>query len=222
MLVFDLSIDPDDLAALRDDELAARLAARPKPVRGLRTNASPIVLSYEEAPDHVRNRAPDIAELRRRAARIKRDEAFLERLIAAFVQTREEKESSAHVEEQIYDGFTGDEDQVLLDRFHEAEWIARAALVAQLADERLKALGQRLIHTEAPHVMSEPDRREFDTVIARRLMTAEGTVPWLTLPKAIEEANDLLAVAAAAEATLLSELRDYLTQRAEEAAALLA
>ena len=49
MLVFNLSIDPDELTALPEDELVARLAKRPKPVRGMRCNAGPIVLSYEPA-----------------------------------------------------------------------------------------------------------------------------------------------------------------------------
>ena len=71
MLVFNLAIDPDELSALAEGDLAARLAERPKPVRGMRTNAAPIVLSYEDAPDDLRGAAPDFDQLRQRATRIR-------------------------------------------------------------------------------------------------------------------------------------------------------
>ena len=222
MLVFNLAIDPDELSALAEGDLAARLAERPKPVRGMRTNAAPIVLSYEDAPDDLRGAAPDFDQLRQRATRIRNDSGLSERLVAAFVQTRPEREPSAHVEEQIYDDFIGDSDQALLDRFHDADWPERVPLLSSLSDERLQSLGQRLIFTEAPDVMAANTRDEYHAALARRLMADEGTVPWLTLPKAIAEADDLLAVAGNTEATLLTGHREYLRQQAEWAASLLA
>ena len=69
--------------------------------------------------------------------------------------------------------------------------------------------------------MEEVARRDYDVAIARRLMADDGTAPWLTFPKAIEEVGDLLAVANASEHASLTELRDFLSQRAEEAAALI-
>lgn len=221
MLVFNLSIDPDELSALSENELAARLIERPKPVRGMRTNAGPIVLSYEDAPEDMRDASPDLGELRRRATRVKNDRELSERLIAAFVQVREEREPSPHVEQQIYDAFTSNDDQSVMERFHELDWPRRAPLLGQLSDERLRSLGQRLIYVEAPTLMDEASRREHDIMIARRLLGADGTVPWLTFPKAIEEVDDLIAIASDSESALLTELRQYLTQRAEDAAALL-
>jgi exodeoxyribonuclease-1 len=221
MLVFNLSIDPDELTALPEDELVARLSKRPKPVRGMRCNAGPIVLSYEDAPEDMRSAVPDLDELRRRAAWIKNDSRLSGRLIAAFVQTGKQREPSAHVEEQIYDCFASNADNSLMDRFHELEWPERTPLLGKFADERLRSLGQRLIYVEAPAVMEEAARRDYDAEIARRLMADDETVPWLTFPKAIEEVGDLLAIANASEHTLLTELRDFLGQRAEKAAALL-
>ena len=222
MLVFDLSQDPDDFAALPDDDLAARLAERPKPVRGMRTNAGPIVLPYDDAPAGLLHGAPALDELRRRAARIKNDGTLAARLIAAFTQTREDKEPSPHVEEQIYDGFTGNDDKVLLDRFHDLQWHHRPLLIGQLGDQRLRALGQRLVFVEAPHVMADAARRDYEIAIARRLLAADGTVPWLTLPKAIEQADDLLVGANSAQRALLAELRHHLSEQAEAAASLIA
>jgi hypothetical protein len=65
-------------------------------------------------------------------------------------------------------------------------------------------------------------RRDYEIAFARRVMVADGTVPWLTFPKAIKEADDLLAGAKAAERALLAELRHYLIEQAEAAASLIA
>ena len=63
LLVFNLAVDPDGLADLPDDELIGRLATRPKPVRALRANACPCVLSYENTPAHLRSQVPNIEDL---------------------------------------------------------------------------------------------------------------------------------------------------------------
>lgn len=222
LLVFNLAIDPDQLADLSVDELTDRLATTPKPVRALRANACPCVLSYEDTPEHLRSRAPDIADLRARAARIHGDDALVQRLIAAFLATREPKEPSPHVEEQIYDGFTESDDQATMAEFHIAEWSARPEILNRLSDVRLQTLGQRLIHTEAPEVLPAQTRRSHEIALARRLMADEETVPWLTLPKAIADTDDFLAVADGAEAALLRDLRSYLAQLAEETGKLIA
>ena len=222
LFVFDLSNDPEELVSLTDDELAERLTTRPKPVRSLRANACPCVFRYEDAPDHWFSGMPDIDELRRRAARIEGDEAFAHRLIVALVGTREAREAPVHVEEQIYDEFTGDADQVVMAKFHETKWSGRSAILDSLSDTRLKKLGERLIHVEAPEVMSAHAHRHHQTAIAKRLMAAEGTVPWVTLPKAIRETDDLLAASFGAETSLLNGLRDYLLKRSEEAITLIA
>ena len=222
LLVFNLAMDPEDLADLPDERLIGRLASTPKPVRALRANACPCVLSYEDTPEHLRSQAPDIADLRIRAARIHGDDALVQRLIAAFLATRDPKEPSLHVEEQIYDSFTDNADQTTMSAFHTAEWSARPEILDSLSDARLRVLGERLIYTEAPEVMPAPARNAHDVALARRLMAGEGTVPWLTLPKAVADTDDFIAVAGGVEAAPLRDLRDYLAQQAEEAGALIA
>ena len=222
LLVFNLDMDPDQLADLSDDELVSRLATTPKPVRALRTNACPCVLSYEDTPEHLRSQAPDLAVLTARAERIRGDDELVSRLIAAFLDTREPKEPSRHVEEQIYDDFTGDEDQHTMAAFHAAEWSARPGILARLSDDRLQVLGERLIYTEAPEIMTASAQNDHEIALAHRLMAAEGTVPWLTLPKAITDTEDFLADAGGAEAALLRDLHEFLHQRTEAAGELIA
>ena len=221
LLVFNLSNDPDELATLEDDELGKRLAEPPRPVLRMRTNAAPIVLPWQDAPEALRNAAPDFDVLRERATRLRNDHRLSRRLITASVQTREKQEPSLHVEEQIYDGFTSNHDKTVMDRFHESDWSQRPTLLDRISDKRMRFLGQQLICVEAPALMPEAARREYDTAIARRLMADDDTVPWRTYPQAIREVDNLLATADT-DSTLLTDLRQYLMQQAKEADSLLA
>lgn len=222
VLVFDLSIDPEKLASLPEDALIARFAKRSKPVRVMRANAGPIVFSIEDAPEDLRAAARELDELKRRASRIKSDLRLSERLIAAFIQTRRPREPSPYVEEQIYDDFASNDDQAVMERFHKLEWRYRTPMLGRLADRRLQLLGKRLIYEEAPDLISESARRDYDTAVANRLMADDASVPWLTFPKAIEDANGLISIAGSNDNSLLADLRDYLSWRAHEATALLA
>ena len=88
-------------------------------------------------------------------------------------------------------------------------------------DTRLRTLGQRLVCCEAPEAVPDAVRIGYSKEIARRLMAPEGSVPWLTLPKAIQENQDMLAVASGQDAELLRGVLHYLIGRAEEAATVL-
>jgi exodeoxyribonuclease I len=222
MLVFDLSRDPDDLASLGDEDLVTCLAKSPKPVRAMRTNSGPIVLPYEDCPEDLRSALPPLAELRRRAARIKSDSNLCQRLTAARLKSQAPREPSVHVEEQIYDGFASKSDTALMERFHALDWQQRLPLIGQFGDERLRALGQRLVYSEARDLMHQTTLHQYEAAIARRLMVSDGTTPWLTYPKAIADVEDFLAIAQGSDAALLSGHRDFLRERAEQAAGLLA
>ena len=219
LFVFDLSNDPEAFAALADDDLSARLAASPKPVRRLRANAGPCILPCEDVPAPVRMRMPGTDEIRHRAAWIRGNEDFAQRLITAMADAREAKEPSVRVEEQIYDDFTGAADQTVMAEFHEAAWSDRANFLGRLSDARLQVLGERLLCTEAPEAMPAHDRSRYEANVAKRLMAEEGTVPWRTLPQAIRETEALLADSVGAEASLLEGLCNFLVRRVEEAGA---
>jgi len=47
--VYDLSIHPESLTSLDDEQLAARLARSPKPLRRLKTNGAPMLCLSEDA-----------------------------------------------------------------------------------------------------------------------------------------------------------------------------
>ena len=199
LYMFDLSHDPHDLATLDDDALHKFLAVSPKPVRRLRANAAPCIVPYEDVPARARAHLPGVEELERRAAPAREDADLRARLLAVIIGDREESGPSPHVEEQIYDGFPGREDQALMIAFHETEWVNRPVLLGGLADPQLRVLGDRLLLTEAPEVMPTESLNSYRAAVARRLTGEDGMAPWLTLPKAIEEGEGLLAGSAGPE-----------------------
>ena len=219
IFVFNLAHDPQPLAALSDDGLGEALSASPVPVRVLRVNAGPGIVPYEEVPEGERKQLPGIDELRRRAAYLRDNEAFAQRLIAATAAGREPWEPSSHVEERIYEGFPGPGDRALMAAFHDAEkeWSDRAALLGRVADTRLQVLGERLLYSEAPGLMPVPGLRSYQVDIANRLMARQETVPWLTLPEAVKQTKELLSSSTAAETVLLNGMLHYLTERSEKA-----
>ncbi len=221
-LVFNLAIDPEELTSLDDDALAVRLMERPKPVRALRANASPALLAYEDIPSHLRAATPGENVLRGRASLIRGDGHFARRLVNSFLSTRQERTPSVYVEKQIYDSFASCADQELMERFHTMDWKDRPRLLESLSDPRARILGERLLHIEAPAVLSGDVRKNLDIAAARRLMGTDGSAPWLTLPGALLDTRDWLVGASGAAAVLLRELEAYLVERSNEARTLIA
>lgn len=218
--VYDLSVDPERLAQEPEDKLVARLNRSPKVVRRVRTNASPILMPPDAAPADLKALKLGIEELTRRAQYLKADPQLRGRLIGAVEASWEEKEPSPHVEEQIHDGFPSSADEKRLRRFHTVPWEERPAILRELEDERLRLLAHRLIYMEAPHVLGAEWRDRMELEIAKRLLGTAQEPKWLTLPGAIEEADQLIAEAASEEeARLLSEHREFLVLRQEAAQA---
>lgn len=221
LYVFDLGIDPDSLASLSDTKLSVRLAGSPKPVRKIRSNAAPMIFSAEEAPHSASGKNLSQDELDRRIHVLEADAELRARIIVVFEESRKERTSSIHVEEQLYSGFFPDADQRLLEIFHNLDWAERIELVEKFEDPRLKLLGRQLIHAERPDVLDPASRLEHDREIARRIAHHNPDLPWLTLPKALFEVEELLMSARSTERSLLIEHRNYLSQRLKGALAIL-
>lgn len=208
--VYNLEVDPASLKNLKSGALAARLVERPKPIRTMRSNAAPMLMAAEEAPDSASGKKFGVEELERRAEMLRSDPDFRNRLVAAFQGTKEETEPSPYVEEQIYDGFSSAEDAEVLEEFHRVEWNERSDILEKLKDGRLKQLGRKLIHAERPEALDDATRRECDHTRAQRHLETTAAVPWLTLPKAISEVDSLLLSADKRSFTRLKEHRAYL------------
>ncbi len=218
ILVFDLADDPDQLRSLSDDELVARFAQSPKPVRRIRSNACPIIMPAEKAPDIAAAKTLGTPELERRARSLRDDADLRQRLTTAFERSIGERAPSPHVEQQIYDSFISNDDGRRLESFHSAPWEQRLALLDDIEDLRFKHLGRRLIFLERPDVLPEDLRVKMTTVLAKRLISGDGDGTWLCLQKAIQETDDLIALAKGEQEGFFREHRDYLVKRLAEMA----
>jgi exodeoxyribonuclease-1 len=217
LYAFDLSVSPDELVHLSKEQLACRLERSPKPIRKIRSNASPIIMPAEDAPPIAAAMQLRMEEVTRRAEFIQSDDELRQRLIEAVLSIKPEPEESVHVENQLYSGFFPQADQERLDAFHLVPWEQRPSIVETFEDHRLKTLGRRLIHTERPDLLSAAERADYDKAVAKRILGGEDEVPWLTLPRAIAEIDELIRSAEPDEAEFLRSHRRHLVERQDRA-----
>jgi len=216
VLALNLAIDIDQLRAMTDEELAARLTRSPKPVRRIRTNAAPTLQSMSE---YAQFDGVVSGDLLARAYRIQADIEFCARLIR--LSAREAFLSSEFVEEQIYSGFFGRADEGRMAAFHRAAWEDRSAIVDGFGDIRLVALGRRLIYEHRPDLLSTDIHTRFAAKMARRL-TGEGyeRTAWTTIAAAHTEALARLDQGNADEAAILGGVLKYLADKLSSLGAL--
>ncbi len=207
LYAFDVTVDPSELSSLSDGELAVRMTKSPKPVRRVKANEAPFLLSFDDVPGIFENVKVSREEMERRADSVSLGSPLAKRICSALEASKEAKEPSTYVEGTIYDGFASDSDMALCDLFHSSAWEERIALVSRFEDARLRELGRRLVFDERPDLMSPEDREAERRMIADRLLSLEADLPWCTLPRAITECRELLAKASGTEA---DRLREYL------------
>ncbi len=215
--LFNLQVDPSELRGLPDEALAARVMEVPKPVRLLKTNSAPILMPEYDAPENTPGKDLDSEELNRRMDILRNDEDFRTRLIRAFVVSQPQKITSEHVEEQLYDDFICNDDTPLMEQFHAVPWDKRASIASQFSDTRLKRIAQRLLHFETPDLLSPTKRIQLDKAIAYRLLGSGADARWMTLPKAIDDLDALIATAAIEDLSFLERYRIYCAVKIEQA-----
>lgn len=217
-LCLSLNVDVGRLTAMDDLELQNYLAQKPSPIRRFRINAAPTLTSFFEAAEHMLD-GVSIDEAEVRARRTKGDDGLRARLIAAYVAGREPYTLSPHIEEQIYNGFPGPDDDARMAAFHNAPWSERLAIVQSFEDERLRWFGLRLMYFEARSVLPAPVRSEVEGRLAAQLM-GDGT-GGLTCEQALAETDRLLGEMTTSD-DLLTEYRIYLQGRKTRVEAFLA
>jgi len=207
----DVSVDPDSWRALSDDALRTALARKGSPIRRIRINGAPTLTRFYEAEDHLLGDC-DPVEAEGRGRRVKADPGLCARLIAAYTAAWEDAAPSPHPELcLISGGFPSDQDQDRCTAFHDAGWRARTELVGRLADPRLGFFGRRLLYSEHRSLLSETERTAADLGLAERLLIDSGGP--LTLLRALEETETLLADRAGDPTGNLAAYREYLVAR---------
>jgi exodeoxyribonuclease-1 len=215
LAVFDLYYNPDEYRSLSAEELVGVLNASPKVIRSLRANGQPIMMPADAAPESTKALAVPPDELRRRVEVIQRDPDFQARVGQAQALRFADEEPSPHVEKRIYDGFPNAADQALMEQFHNADWPDRVGFADKIDDPRVSEFAYRLIYFERPDLLPAAKSAALDAWRAERALTEDDTVPWMTIRKALREADDLLKNASGDEATLLGEVKDFLYDLAD-------
>ncbi|MFC5421015.1 exonuclease domain-containing protein [Bosea eneae] len=190
----DLSIDPVSYLNGTAEEVAKLLTrSGSRPVRMVKTNSQPIVLAWEDAQHALSaDRLPD-AVYHDRARMIRQHQAFQRHLTAALQNRFADRQPSIYPDATLYSGgFLTDADARISARWHELPWDQRGALVRHLGDVRLQAFANRQMFLQAPECLSQEARRKGRDWLRDRLTTEED-VPWLTLPRALEEVAELRA-----------------------------
>ena len=216
LAVFDLEFDPTDYISLSVEELIKVLGRSPKVIRVLAANKLPIMMPTGMAPENVKLKSISEKERDHRADIIQSDRKFQARVGEALLQRFVGKERSPHVELQIYDGFVSWEDQDFLEEFHAAPLGRRLKLLEMLSDPRLGELGHRLLFFENPGQLPARRVSEMNDWLKVRLLNEGPSLPWITIPSALSEVEDLLADKNEANKEFLTEVRGFLEARPKE------
>lgn len=209
---YDLAIDPEELRGLTDEELTARLAQRPRPLRRIKRNAAPSLCPLGDAPPEMLG-GVDPGEYTRRARSLRSDRALVGRLVAFANAGEATYPPSPLVERQIYDGFWSDRDARRLEAFHGAGWEDRVGIADQLDDPRLVWLARRLIFVERPDLLAADHHGSMAAELARRL-TADpaNRGGWTTLDRAASDLATMLPGLDGADAEHFGRLGSYLAE----------
>lgn len=214
-LCLSLNYDVGQLARMSDFELQVHLAQKPSPIRRFRVNSAPTLTAFFDAPEHMLA-GSSIDRLEEQARRVKADAHLCARLVAAYIAVREPYPLSPHLEERIYNGFPGPEDERRMNAFHKAPWSDRLNIAQDLQDERLRWFALRLLYSEARGVLPATIRAEIEHRLANQ-MAGDGS-GCLTYELALAETDKLIWEGADHDG-LLSRYRIYLQDRSARAAA---
>ena len=183
LLAWDLSADPSELAALKADEVRARLftaaADLPEgvarlPIKGVHLNKSPIVIG------NLKTLRPELAE--RWGIDFGAAETHFERLRAlpdlsalwAQVYARPPSDAAVDVDEDLYGGFLGDADRRRLARLRALDPRELAVARPGFDDERLAELLLRYRARNFLETLNAQEAARWDAHRAARLLRGEG------------------------------------------------
>ncbi len=206
-----LDIDLNRLVAMPEEDLRIELAQKPSPVRRLRVNAAPTLTPLYDAPDMMLN-GTDLEAIETVSRGIRNDPQLCDRIVAAYVAGREPRPRSTRVEEQLYDGFPGPNDEVRMAAFHDAtSWPDALSIVVSFDDERLRTFGLRLIYFGCRSVLPPGVRADVERTLTDRLVDEESG--GLTLGRALQTIDVVSSEGRPDVDGLLADYRTYLSGR---------
>jgi exodeoxyribonuclease-1 len=172
-----------------DDSLKKWAATRPKPLRTIKSNSSPILLDIDMAHDRADLMKIGKPEIMRRAHLLQETPELRQRLLRVYAATREVYEEPQSLEEQIHRGFPGHGDTARMREFHRGSWLGRVEIAEKFEDDRYRKIARRIVFNHRPDLLGEQARKIFSEAIARRWLT-KSKVRWLTIERALNEIEE--------------------------------
>jgi len=212
IIAFNLAHDPAELLSVDDTALKKWAATRPKPLRTIKANASPILLDLALAGDRADLVKIGEPEIMRRARLLQESPELRNRLLRAYVETREVYEESPWLEEQIYRDFPGTVDRALMREFHRASWPGRVEIAGQFEDDRYRKIARRIVFNQRPDLFDDEIRKAFSAAIARRWLSPDK-VRWLTIERALKEIYERREASSYEEALLLEGMEAFFKEK---------
>ena len=104
------------------------------------------------------------------------------------VDSRDYLSASEHVDEMLYNGFTGPSDWALIKKIDELNEIDDILTkLGTLEDKRLVELYKRKLYSDKRELLTQENINNYRDYIANKIFTDSEKVPWTTISKAKEE-----------------------------------
>ena len=177
------------------NSLKESMKKQPKFLRTIRHNKHPVIMNQSYAVNFEGYKELGIEKLSERAKKIRNDKKFAEKISSILLDEADEKENSKsqediYTEESIYKKFSPNEDNILMAKFHEAEWSDRSKIIQNFKDERLKYFGQKILYQEKPESLSKDLYTKIHKDTAKRLLS-KNNEKWNTIPRTYSEIDTL-------------------------------
>ena len=211
-LCLNLGNDIELLAGFGEADLRNELAQKPCPIRRFRINAAPTLTPIYDASKRMLSDV-DTDRLEESGRRVKEDPNFCQRLMSSYASLHESKAPSQFIEERIYDGFPGQQDESHIEAFHSVDWPNRIRIVQSFEDERLREFGSRLLYFEARSILPDAFKIDIEQRLINRLLGKNTGA--LSLVEAQAELNKLLRIIPSEpnHVHILEGYRTYLADR---------
>ncbi|MBN8936459.1 MAG: hypothetical protein J0I13_09255, partial [Rhizobiales bacterium] len=144
-----------------------------------------------------------------RARKVRENQKFQQRTSRLLPERYADQPPAVYVEQRIYDSFPSREDEARLATFHRHEWPARIGLIPSIEDGRYRELGERVIATEQPQLLTGSQRTRWQTWRRDRIL-ATGENPWLTVADARAELDELVEATPGKQQRQFSDIRNFL------------
>jgi exodeoxyribonuclease-1 len=207
--LFDLQFDPEQLLIADDRALRDAIDGKVKMIRRVSVNAQPPLLMTEFTPTNIRGGRLPIETYLERARKVRENWDFRHRTSRMLAERYAGQPPASYVEQRIYDGFASRDDVAMLAAFHRQEWPRRIGLIPSIEDERYRELGERVIATEQPQLLTATQRNRWQEWREERLL-ATSDVPWLTLANAFAELEEFSEAALGDRCQELCNIRHFL------------